>query len=84
MNQALNATQTAEQFSEMAETLAVNLQEDGLLNNFIRLAYRIAEEEDHLKRGELAMIVSKHAYFRTSAFTEGIFTILGTEVPGHV
>ena len=67
---------TDSDFAGMAESLAANLQDDGLLESLIRLAYRIADEPDRLKREGLAVIVSAQSYLRTTAFTDGISGIL--------
>lgn len=63
-------------FNELAERLAINLGDDELLDDLIRLAFAIAEEPDSLNRGSLALTVASQAFTRTCKFDVCLNSIL--------
>lgn len=77
---SINTFQVSAQFNELAERLAISVQNDDLLHDLIRFAFAIANESDKLNREAMALTVGGHAFTRTcefSAYLDGI--VNGTE-----
>lgn len=66
------------EFSDMAEALAANLQDDDQLKALIKLVYGIAGESDPIARETMAMTVAERSFTRTCDYTTWIEGVLST------